>query len=602
MQTPQKQKENLSNNINKAAFVRAMAEMMITNFSNATIKAPAKYKDQVIEVKELLKSDTSGIVNSLLDFAITCALVDYSVETDNEALTELFNSWLSNINDDLRGLIPTGLNALSKEYFRERWKGSSFLLLRSIWEERDGFILPTKLWFVNGEDIVIDDKNLDSTVIGSEKYLLQINKKEQKVIPFGKDEKIFVQKPYESWGTTYPTPFLIRRGIYKNLKMLDALATKSEYVITKALEYLLLLKKGSEALAQNNNSDYTYSADELSAVKGKLEEIIRDRKSVAGTPTYAANFDTQLEHLIPDYDKALKQELYSPIERRILAGLGLIDVLQGVSSTRRESTLNPRPFITEVESGIKDFKSILGDVLETIVIFNRVKHPKYVGNIQKIHSTPISQFITDDVRNHFRSMYDKGVISKRTYIEVVGDMDYVVEYNRRKMETDDIKKVFYPPIIVNAEQYTNADDAPIDKNGNKIPDDKKGTEKKNFKAEVETAKEYEESPYKTIEDLPSNITDVLPKSAQKTWMKVFNDTYSKGEDYARKVAWTVIKKLYRKEGDKWVPKKKAKTSAGLIDINSSNVDALIAEVMKMKEIEIKDNQLKLLKKLNEETE
>lgn len=580
LNTVKKEKENLKNSLTQATFVKAMAEMLF-NYSVGTITVPEKYRDKVIAVKDMLKSDTSGIVNSLLDFAITSAMVNYSVETDNPNLTELFNDWLLNINAELRGYIPTGIKSLSKEYFRERWKGSSFLLLRSIWEKKDGFILPTKLWFVNGEDIVIDDKNLDSAILGNEKYLLQLNKNTQKVLPFSKDEKIFIQKPYESWGTTYPTPFLIRRGVYKNLKMLDAMATKSEYVITKAMEYLLLLKKGSETLAQANNPDYTYSSDELRQIKDQLEKVVSEKKYTSGTPTYASQFDTDIQHLIPEYEKALKQELFSPMERRLLAGLGLIDVLQGVSSTRRESTLNPRPFIAEVESGISDFKMILNDILMTIVDLNKSAHPKHAGSIQKIHNTPISQFITDDIRNHFRSMYDKGVISKQTYIEVVGDCDLLVEFNRRKVENDkEIADVFYPPIVTNQEQYTNVDNmSPIDKNGNKIPDDKKGIEKKNYKASLETI---------------SNEVRSLPLSAQKLWIQVFNSNVdSEGLNISDKIAWGVIKKLFKRENSNWILKNKVKSSSGMFELSAD----LLENSSTALDIELKKMQIEIAKKL-----
>jgi len=591
MNTPQKDKELTKKSIDKAVFVRAMAEVMM-NLTSDQIKIPKEYRNQVLSVKELLKSDTSGLVNSLLDFAISCALVNYSVETNNRSLTELFNDWLNSINDDLRGQIPTGINALAKEYFRERWKGSSFIILRSIWENKNGFIVPTKLWFVNGEDIVIDDKSQDTFVIGKEKYLLQINRKEQKQIPVGRSEKIFVQKPYESWGTSYPIPFIIRRGIFKNLKLLDILATKGEYIIGKALEYLLLLKKGSENLALANQSEFIYSSEDLKTIKTQLEDLITDRKNIAGTPTYATNFDTEIEHLIPEYEKALKQELYTPMERRLLAGLGLIDVLQGIASTRRESTLNPRPFIAEVSSGIEDFKMILSDILETIIELNKDSHPKYIGQIRKVHSTPIAQFITDDMRDQFKDMYDRGVISKQTYVEVVGDLDLVVEVDRRSLETEDINKIMYPPVIKNEEVAPNA---PLDNDEVPKPDGEDDISDEE-QAIVEVGK------YDSIDDLPDNVKNVLPRSAQSIWLETFNKTYPKGEDYARKVAWTVVKKLYKKVGDKWLPRKKVKSSFGSVELSSENVDSLLIDVAKLQDIELKLAQLKLTKKLLAEEE
>jgi len=597
MNTPKKQKQMTQNSMERASYVRAMSEMMI-NMSQDSIKIPKKYKDQVLSIKETLKNDVSGLVNSLLDFAMKCGLVEYSVETDNKQLTDLFNAWLSNINSDLRGQIPTGISALVKEYLRERWKGSSFLILRSKWEQRDGFIVPTKMWFVNGEDIVIDDKGKETFAIGQEKYGLQVAKNKQIPIPSGKDEYLFVQKPYESWGTAYPTPYLIRRGLYKNMRLLEMLSSKGEYVMSKALEYLLLMKKGTENLALANQADFIYSTEDLKAIKTQMEELLGKRQYTPGVPTYATNFDTEIEHLIPEYTRVLKQELFTPIERRILAGLGLVDVLQGVASTRKESSLNPKPFITEVESGIDDFKMMLNDILETIIKLNKAKHPKYIGHINKIHSTPMSQFISDEIRSQFRSMYDRGVISKQTYVEVVGDVDFVIEVNRRKQETDEIKKVMYPPVVQN--QEASPDDPTGKPPENKdtkddVPDDKTGIEKKNFKT---TASDMETSDLKGV---PKDIKDKYPESAQVIWLDVFNKTSHKGKEYATKVALSVVKKLYKKDGDEWVLKKKTKSNGSMLDINKATMDDIIQEVLKFKEIEIKNNQLKLLKKLNEES-
>ena len=445
MITGKKEKEVVSQAVDRGTFVRSMVEMLV-NMSPDQIKIPIKYRDQVLITKQLLRCDTSGLIGSLLDFAITCALVDYTVETDNKELTGRFADWMTNINEDLRGQIPTGMNALAKQYFTERWKGSSFLILRSIWEERDGFTLPTKLWFVNGEDIVINNGSNETFAIGQEQYSLKVGTKKIISLPVGKDEKIFIQKPFETWGTEYPIPFIIKRGLYKNGRLFDILATKGEYVVGKALEYLMILKKGSEQLALSNQPEYTYSNDDLKAIKIQLEDLMTNRRLTPGTPTYATNFDTTVEHLIPPYKEILSQELFEPIERRLLAGMGLIDVLQGVASTRKETQMNPRPFIAEVDNGINDFKMLLGDILATIVEVNKESHPKHVGKILKIHSTPVVEFITEQIRTALKDMYDRGVLSKRTYGETVGEIDFDIEVSRRTQEdAGDIKKVMVPP-------------------------------------------------------------------------------------------------------------------------------------------------------------
>ena len=96
--------------------------------SSSAIRIPTKYRDQVLLTKKLLNNDVSGLVNSILDFSIESALVEYSVEA-NGGTQDLLNNWLNSINASLLGKIPVGIRALAKQYFIERWKGSSNLLL-----------------------------------------------------------------------------------------------------------------------------------------------------------------------------------------------------------------------------------------------------------------------------------------------------------------------------------------------------------------------------------------------------------------------------------------------------------------------------------------
>lgn len=74
-------------------------------------------------------------------------------------------------------------------------------------------------------------------------------------------------------------------------------------------------------------------------------------------------------------------------------------------------------------------------------------------------------------------------------------------------------------------------------------------------------------PYRTIDDLPDNVTNVLPKHAQEIFKEAFNSAYDQydqpedrrgddsREDVARKVAWSAVKQKYEKgDDDKWHPK------------------------------------------------
>jgi cation transport regulator len=318
--------------------------------------------------------------------------------------------------------------------------------------------------------------------------------------------------------------------------------------------------------------------------------MMNRNKGEGGTPVYSTNFDTTMEHLVPDYSVVLKEALYTPIERRLLSGLGLIEIVEGITSTRREAILNPKPFIREVETGINDFATLLLDVIYVVKERNAQKHPKYVNEEIELHHTPVKDFISDSIRDHLRSMYDRGVLSKETYAEVVGDVDLDIEITRRTQETkDDLEVKMYPPIIDNREgtgidlqedstgipklknilpkQKTSKPPFVPKPNNEDLPPAKTGPEAKNFKGEIEVepydgtdteflealeefAKIYEEAPYKTNKDLPPAVKK-YSSHAQSIFRNAFNNALKQynNESTAFKVAWNAMKKYLNKGED-----------------------------------------------------
>jgi len=596
--------------------LRWLVDMMGFLKSQA-ITIPSDYRDKVLAVKNCLDNDVSGLVNSVLDFAINSANVKYTIETNQPNLTTILNYWLNNVNIGLLGKIPTGIQAFSKEYFRERWKGSSFLLLRTLWEnvtiKTETFYIPTKMWFVEGQDIVIRNSSDNSLrQLGDDEYGIYIDKNDNKHLPVDKrNEYLFVQKPYESWGEEYPTPYIIKRGIYENLLFLSLMTNKAEQFVARALEYLFLIKKRTEKLALTGNESFIYNEAELTDVKNKLGNLIQAQKSNSGTSTHVANFDTEMEHLIPEYSKALKSELYSPIEKRILAGLGLVEIVEGTSSSRKESILNPKPFISEVNCGVNDFKNLLTDIMKQIVEQNKNKHKKYMNSEIVVRNTLIKEFVTTDIKQILRSLYDRGLLSKETTTEIIGEVDFNTEVERRKEETKaGLNKIMKAPVIQNVEKDAEVKDTDTtNKEEKELPEEKKSIEKKNFKNasclncghKLENNKdpiycdscgsviEYEEAPYKKVSELPDNVKKVLPKSAQKLWMKTFNENYKKdkNDDSARKIAWFVVKKVYKKSGDKWVLKNKS-------EVKASFDNTEISELLEIKKLLVLGKQEKIL--------
>ena len=81
---------------------------MVDFFTRDTIKMPSGYRDEVLETKNLLKNDISGLTNTMLDFAISSAIdVDYRIETNNSKDSR---DWTTQSGNKI---IKTNLNCVS---------------------------------------------------------------------------------------------------------------------------------------------------------------------------------------------------------------------------------------------------------------------------------------------------------------------------------------------------------------------------------------------------------------------------------------------------------------------------------------------------------
>jgi cation transport regulator len=73
-------------------------------------------------------------------------------------------------------------------------------------------------------------------------------------------------------------------------------------------------------------------------------------------------------------------------------------------------------------------------------------------------------------------------------------------------------------------------------------------------------------PYDTLEELPENVKNVLPKQAQEIYKEAYNNAWDYYEDpqdrrddqsreeTAHKVAWSAVKEIYEKKEGKWQKK------------------------------------------------
>lgn len=583
--------------------------------ANKGITIPTGYRAKVQEVKAMFENDPSGLAGTLADFMITAATPKYKVITEhNSNLEEILNDTFDDLNAGYNQVINTGLGSLAKEYFRERWKGSSHLVLQTVWgTNSDGLIVPTQAVFLAGEDIITKRPNGKAHTLDNLEYYFRINTKEKirllnerpKRELNGPERMVFIRKPFEEWSADDPVPWALRKGIYYNVKFLQLISDKTSDTVNNFLKYMLQMVMGS---AEGEKQGRVISKEDLKAGEKKLEELKSKAQTENGTPADVTPWDVKYEHLIPPYEQVLKSDLYTAVLRRILYGYGVLEIMR---SSRQEDILNPKPMMAEIEQGMRDFTLFFEDIAREIRRRNIQKHSKFFKNnkISLWYPALRQEFLTRDLMEHIRSAYDRGDLSKESYAATLG-INFEEEKKRRVQEIDGgVEELMYPHIIQNLEKDEPNPYAPSPKEEEETDPTKIGPEKVNYtnsEKVIEKAKkrakeflDYDESPYKNIKDLPKSVK-VLPKEGQKLWLKTFNAVLKKynDENKARKIAWFTVEKKFKKVKDKWVRKTKGSVEfVSWLGVIKPEMDVAQKRHLKLKEIELLEKKEGLYKEL-----
>ena len=580
---------------------------MAWNLLYSKTPVPIEFHAQVAAIEKMLITDSTGLVDSITDLMVDSALVDLEIETlkDEDNFYDILNGdWLENINSEYRGRgVRVGIKGLMKEYFQERWKGASFPILKiTNWKKVKGINLPVSMFFVDGSSIYSHENPDEELSVDTYEYYLG-KRKDKKHLLAG--PSIIITKPFSRNFVEYPVPFLIKRGVYQNWKILHSIKSKQQILVDQVIPYMMLIKKSTEKLIAENIK--TYSDEELKAIVTQFQDLqiklglARNTLGMAQeTPVRATNADEDISHMVPKIDEMFKREIFVTGEKNILSGLGFIDVIDQLSS-KKEASLNPKAFMNELNSGIDDFKAILSDLVAKIKEANTGAHKKFTNIDTCILSNPLKSFMTDDFKKVLTQVYDRGCMSKQTYVELVSEVDFDSEVYRRRSEARmGIDEDMYPQVTQN--QPGGLSQYPSKESQDNIPMEKQGPEAKNFvKAGVEESTEaqiivdeaillaeqepeleeasgghvasnepdnpvkiytkvvensptiienksdLESAPYKGIETLPDWVKE-YPKKAKIAWMKSWNNSYNfyKNETTAFKIAAKALSTFMKK--------------------------------------------------------
>jgi len=529
---------------------------------SSRINVASTFHGQIKQINKVLDNDATALISTILNFMIGTANVSISFDGNNSGFNKLLLDWTKSINKNVAIDIPQGLRSFTEQYFRERWK-SSLIVLRIKWAKKNGFLIPSRMWIMDGGSIYAhnDLGNLNS----NEYYFGRADKeKKSNLLTNTETETVIVRKPYNSWYDIYPTPYLKKSGaLYHALFKLKLLDRQAEFINT-AFPYQFLVKMGCEEAmrrhAMPGEQDFKDMQEKFKNLKGQMSEHAFAKGFGGAVP-----FDVNFEELIPNYLKALDEKIHSGSDKKLLSALGLIE-LQGFSSNRTEMILNPKVLVSEIEDAVLDYVELLQTVVDLIKDKNSNKYT--VNDTVEVSPGVIKAFLTDEMKTLIRSWYDRGLISMEDALEDTTPLNFKTQTKKRDNERrEQLHIKHYPRITQNVEPSGNPDTFPDDED---LPDDKKKNtpEVKNYrqaeklvtcqncKVEIDytsipekgmgyiacpncgknidqTGKCYNASeetecitePMKTVRSIPNEIRHELSKEKQQIFKQAFNEAF-----------------------------------------------------------------------------
>ena len=540
--------------MSKQSDIRIKQLATAINRLHNNIKVPGSFSAQVTAIDCLLNNDQTGMIKPLIELMVSSGTVPMKLETKNDTMNAVLLDWSENwLNTDLNIDIAPGLEALSEQYFRERWR-SSFLGLKVIFEETDmgsfgKFTLPNTMFFVDGGSL--KSKNEKGTVDGKE-YFMKIGRKDDPFTGSG-DSIVRVRKPYNLWHQDIVSPYLVGRGVLFNAMLKMAIVEKQAQLIEALIPYILKLSSGTDQLARQK---MLASESQMQTLKEQIVEKFTGCNDDGEVQDMIATlrYDTDLEHIIPDLTKALDPNILKSVDKNILSGMGMVEVEQ-FGENRKDAALNPKVLIAEVTDAVKDWAELIKSVMNETLKRNKEAHPKLANNRISIIPGINKTFMSDAMRACIKNWSDRGLISIESAIEATTDFDINVEADRRKRE-DKLgwDELFFPRVIQNnGQSQEKTDNTPDDRQPNT-------PESEDFnlaetKEQLKKRKTKKKSYSKASEDV---VKEILPLEAQAIWNESFEQALgiTSNQEQSENIAWAKVKETYIKVQGKRVWDKK----------------------------------------------
>lgn len=492
-------------------------QFMNTLRSFKKVRVPTDFFEQVDAVDKILKNDRSALIRTLYNFMVNAATVNYEFDTGNTNVDERLKTWKENLNSGISEDIPSGLRALSEQYFRERWR-SSFLILNIQFESVDGWMLPTKMWFMDGGNVRVEG---DATKLGGYKYY--VGRKTGKQLKSIITRKILVRKPYNMWYDQVPTPYLVGNGALYHALNKELVLDKQSDLMAEVIPLMFLSKLGNDITQKDGDLP---GEEELKEHEKKIKEMQQNYKTGANGGFNAGTFphDVDFKQTVPEIENFMSEKILRPSDKNILSAMGMIE-MEGFSKSRQETVLNPKVMVEEVIDAVLDWRDILNEVAKMTLEINKRKHPKDTNRAIRVVPGLIRAFLTNDDKVLIRSAFDRGSLGHEDFVAIL-PFDWETTMKRRIAERDGgLDDKLYPHVIMNQEQHPDDPGDNPESIKEESPEKQKSEKDLAATAEIEDftkLQRHQSIVYGTIDELPEDIKSSLSIPEQIKYVKKSN--------------------------------------------------------------------------------
>jgi len=487
----------------KAATLESIRNYIETK-QDKELKGQTDFYKQILDCYKIWQRGDDNLVSTVLDMMVWSATnygFSFLSKTKDTLLSDVLNYWAKNVNRGLGIDIPIGLHNVMREWYTEAWSSRLVVLYviwgtmkynNKLWNVPTALYIPNsyaigvatshtvgnnKYYFRTEEEIGNSLEIKDISNVYRSPYLIQTRQgrdRGKKYIPLKSNHSAYVSKIGTRIWEVLPVPYLYRKNTALLVKVKQALRKSDYRTAIGIINDILLLKKGSKELTE---AGVIYGEKELTA----LNDLLKEKLAASGV--LGTSYDTTAEHIHPDVQSLLNRDKYLEIDQDILASLGFLTINIENEKTRI-AELNPKPLILEIQG----CQSIAKNTLESQIVYEIVKRNS--KNLSQESSSddiifyqkPMNIWISDEGKRLKRLLYDRGLVSKREAIEVLGETNYDVQKVQHQAEEKD-GDIFFPPVIQNVEKDTEPTGGrPNDTNiDDKKPNNPDSTKKQNKK-------------------------------------------------------------------------------------------------------------------------